>query len=647
MSKTVAVIGEGVLSQLVSTQLENDFRVYRQDNQAGVPMGADLVLFLHDNEEAAVPVQPLDAVHLAGIPWLRGVLFDTEAVIGPLVRPGTAGCFRCADIRRLMAGRDRQELSDHQLRQLAEGGTADEAKASPAGQRQVSLLLAAEVRRFLELGCGFCEGRVYLVSMRTLKTSLHAYLPDSMCEVCGQMEDDSPDRALISVNPGPTISGDGYRCHSIDDFSDVLPRDYLDDRTGIFQGRMAYIQSTFADVHVNLPTLIGTEITSGRSHSYATSELTAIMEGLERWCGLSPRGKRTVIHDSYRNVSAQALDPLSVGVYSKEQYELPDFPFQPFDPGRPIDWVWGYSFLQEAPVLVPEQLAYYSMGGGDSFVHETSNGCALGGSLAEAILHGIFEVVERDSFLMTWYAKLPVPRLDPLSANNTEVRLMVDRMEAVTGYDVYLFNTTMENGIPSIWALAKNNRQDGGMNLLCAAGAHLDPARAVKSALHEIAGMLPWLNDSFKERRVEVEAMYDDSSLVVGMGDHCMLYGLPQAEQRLDFLLTTDRPLRTFNEEFDNNVKHEDLTDYLKEIVQVFRQLNHDVIVVNQSSPETLTNGLHVVKVIIPGMIPITFGHHLTRLTRLDRLLRVPKAMGYAQEQLTLAQLNAFPHPFP
>ena len=70
------------------------------------------------------------------------------------------------------------------------------------------------------------------------------------------------------------------------------------------------------------------------------------------------------------------------------------FPFTEFDPDRPIDWVWGYSFLQERPILVPELLAYYSLGGrSQGFVYETSNGCALGGSLEEAILYGIFEVV--------------------------------------------------------------------------------------------------------------------------------------------------------------------------------------------------------------------------------------------------------------
>ncbi|MCG6197318.1 YcaO-like family protein, partial [Anoxybacillus sp. LAT_38] len=145
----------------------------------------------------------------------------------------------------------------------------------------------------------------------------------------------------------------------------------------------------------------------------------------------------------------------------------------------------------------PELLAYYSSGCGHSFVYETSNGCALGGSLEEAIFYGILEVVERDSFLMTWYAQLPIPRLDPYSANDQELRLMIERLRAVTGYDVYLFNSTMEYGIPSVWTLAKNRKQKG-VNLICAAGAHPDPVRAVKSSLHEIACLLLTIDEKFE-----------------------------------------------------------------------------------------------------------------------------------------------------
>lgn len=406
------------------------------------------------------------------------------------------------------------------------------------------------------------------------------------------------------------------------------------------------LASAFAGVEVNLPLEFHNEVTGGRSHSYADSELTAILEGLERYCGISPRGKRTVVSGSYSHLHTAALDPFKVGFHAKEMYEQPDFPFMPFEPDSPMEWVWGYSFLQERPILVPSLLAYYSPSYGGGFAYEISNGCAIGGSLEEAILYGIFEVIERDSFLMTWYARLRVPRLDLSSSGDRELSLMIQRLTAVSGYEVNLYNTTMENGIPSIWALAKGG-SGHRVNLICAAGAHLDPVRAAKSALHELAGTIPMAEQRWRERGSEAESMFNDSFLVQLMEDHSLLYSLPQAEERLHFLLDEDRSVRTFNEEFHTMSAHEDLTDDLKQVIQVFRNLQMDIIVVDQSSSETLRNGLHCVKVLIPGMLPMTFGHHLRRVTGLDRILEVPMKLGYADHRLTMEELNPYPHPFP
>lgn len=465
--------------------------------------------------------------------------------------------------------------------------------------------------------------------------------------VCSQLPDDSPTMARISLQPSLKVEPDNYRSRSMNDLSKVLAKDYLDQRMGFLNNKMIDLVPPFADVSVNLPLFIGDEGAAGRTNSYAMSEMTAILEGLERYCGIEPRGKRTVINDCYRNLKEQALDPNKLGVHSKEHYELSGFPFKPFNPDRSMNWVWGYSFLQERPVLVPELLAYYSLGCGEGFVYETSNGCALGGSLEEAILYGIFEVVERDSFLMTWYAQLPLSRLDPYSINDEELRLMIDRARAAAGYDIYLYNSTMEHGIPSVWALAKNRKQKG-LNIICAAGAHLDPIRAVKSAVHELAGMMLTLDEKFEANQEACVRMFQDSSLVQKMDDHGMLFGLPQTEERLRFLLDDNRRLRTFDEEFKGKVKkHSDLTDDLHDILQEFRRLNLDVIVVDQTTPEIKRNGLHCVKVLIPGMLPMTFGHHLTRVTGLDRVLRVPTELGYMKQPLQLDQLNPHPHPFP
>lgn len=546
-----------------------------------------------------------------------------------------------------MTGHDRNEMWEIQKTLELTAGIQQEAWASRTGLLHLSHLVVDEVRRILQGNQAQSEEKVCFINLKTLKSSWHRFLPVSLCQICSQLPDDSPVNAQITLQQSPKVTSDSYRSRSLDDLNNVLVKDYLDQRTGLMNDKMVNLVHTFADVSVNLPLFEGDERTAGRTNSFAVSELTAILEGLERYCGLEPRGKRTVVHDSYNHLKNQALNPIEVGVHAKEQYERPGFPFTEFDPDRPIDWVWGYSFLQERPILVPQLLAYYSLGcGSRGFVYETSNGCALGGSLEEAIFYGIMEVVERDSFLMTWYAQMSLPRLDPASINDQELQLMIERMRAVAGYDLYLYNSTMEHGIPSILAIAKN-RKEKGMNLICAAGSHLDPIRAVKTAVHELTGMMLSLDEKLEANQEEYVRMFHDSSLVKQMDDHGMLYGLPEAEERLQFLLDENRPLRPFHEELQWKSEHLDLTEDLQEILQVFRRKNLDVIVVDQTTSETSRNGLYCVKVLIPGMLPMTFGHHLTRVTGLERIFKVPMELGYSNEPLTAEQLNPHPHPFP
>ncbi|MGM0884143.1 MAG: TOMM precursor leader peptide-binding protein [Bacillota bacterium] len=647
MSGTVAVIGEGQLADFVCKELSIQYLLVRQtDFASSVPEAVDLALVLNDSWDPSVHHLAEEMFQQTGTPWLRGFISFGEGVVGPLVRPGTPGCSQCADNRHLLAGSDRKEMFELQQRLSEQGGMPYDVWASRTGLLQVAHLLVAEARKVLEGRQAHTEGQVFLINLQTLKSSRHFFMPNPLCPVCSQLPDDSDIAARISLQPSPKINSDSYRCRPMDELKGVLAKDYLDSRTGLLNGKMLDLVSPFADSSINLPLFGGDEGCAGRTNSYADSELTAILEGLERYCGLSPRGKRTVVHDSFHNLKDRALNPVQVGVHEEKQYERPDFPFKPFDPERSIDWVWGYSFLQERPILVPELLAYYSSGCGHGFVYETSNGCALGGSLEEAIFYGILEVVERDSFLLTWYAQLPIPRLDPYSAGDLELNLMVERLQEVTGYDVHMFNSTMEHGIPCVWVLAKNRTQKG-VNLICAAGASPDPIRAVKSAIHEIAGMLLTSNEKFEENREQYERMLHDPFEVRQMEDHSMLYSLPQAEERLQFLLDENRPLRTFDEEFKRNVRNADLTDDLKSFLQVFRRLNLDVIVVDQTTPETLRNGLYCVKVLIPGMLPMTFGQHLIRLRGLERVLKVPVKLGYAKEPLAPEELNPHPHPFP
>lgn len=648
MNDQVLIVGEGLLADFVSAQIASLYpMIHHTDLSENIPKETTFAVVLHDAWYPAIHQKAEKRFRQAAIPWFSGFVSFGEGIIGPLVQPHTPGCSQCATTRRLMSGYDRKEMWSIYQQRLHNKSINSDVWASSTGIIQLAHLINVQIQRVFQGLPTQLENQICLLNLKSLQNTYRSFLPNPTCSMCGTLPDDSPTEACITLKSSPKINSDRYRCRSLDELKTFLDKDYVDTRTGCLNRKTQDFISPFASVTVNLPLFNSDEASAGRTHSYAESELTAILEGLERYCGLTPRGKRTVVHDSYCNVKDHALHPLTVGVHTDEQYAQAHFPFQSFDPEDPLSWVWGYSLIQNRALLIPELLAYYSLGQGKGFVYETSNGCALGGSLEEAIFYGILEVIERDSFLMTWYAKLQLPRLNLNSADDQELQLMIQRLQDVAGYDLHLFNATMENGIPSIWALAKN-RKSTGMNLICAAGAHLNPIQAAKSAIHELAGMMHLLPKTSTSNQEKYRRMLEDSSLVQQMEDHSLLYSLPEAEERLAFLFSSNHKEQSFQDiQWEKKIPNDDLTNDLQDILQRFRALHMDVIVVNQTTPELKRNNLHCVKVIIPGMLPMTFGHHLTRLTGLDRVLHVPSKLGYRERPLKAEELNPHPHPFP
>jgi ribosomal protein S12 methylthiotransferase accessory factor len=83
----------------------------------------------------------------------------------------------------------------------------------------------------------------------------------------------------------------------------------------------------------------------------------------------------------------------------------------------------------------------------------------------------------------------------------------------------------------------------------------------------------------------------------------------------------------------------------LRTALRALQQRGLDAIVVDVTLPEVLQAGLRVVRVIVPGLIPLTFGHRYAAKGG-PRLYTVPVTLGYASRGLAEADLNPAPHPF-
>jgi ribosomal protein S12 methylthiotransferase accessory factor len=579
------------------------------------------------------------AAHDKGEPWVAVWTELERVVIGPLVQPGEHGCAWC--VQKWRASAPQRDQWTAQLRE-------DERIAEPS--RWLSGFAADAVRELVH--AGVARNRCWYLDLRDLSLTRHTFLPDPLCPVCGDLPEDTAQRATLSPLPRPKPSLRATRTGELSESQ--LIELYVDAETGVVAPPTGLRDSLLplAEAVLAEYTYRG-EAGFGRGRDFLSCRTTAVAEALERLGGQWPWSKRTTVRGSYVELADDALDPRTLGLFPPERYADPNSVYQPFTEDAVVNWVWAYSFREARPVLVPETYAYYRTawqpGSAEDkpFTFEISNGCALGGNLEEAILHGILEIVERDAFLMTWYARLPLPEVDLAAAPDPRIKLVVERIQR-TGYRLRVFDMTLTEAIPAFWVLAQDTSPDDNRpRVICTSGSALDPVAAVLTALGELAPIIEQEVRRFPAEADRAREMTADPSLVRIMTDHSLASATPEALSRFDFLLTGDRTIGWDEIGRAPWPWHADLTDDLIEAIDRMLAGGMDVVVVNQTSTLHEAAGLHCVKVIAPGALSMTFGHHNRRTTGLRRVLEVPYRLGYAPEPLTEADLNPHPHPFP
>ncbi|MEV5080556.1 TOMM precursor leader peptide-binding protein [Streptomyces sp. NPDC056159] len=631
-----------------------------------------LQAFLGDHFGADAPrVVPVGAVGAGGgdagapDPWAADrptalVHVSASAILlGPWGGDGSApACGRCLAVRW-------QRLRSRSERNALETGGPDGPR--PAGawplltshvQDTVAALCEALLHRPrpvppAELPADRALPQVTRLDLTNLLIRTFPLLADPLCPDCGPRVQ-AGSVPPLSLAPRPKPDPDAYRLRSA--FAHPLPTDALANPVCGALGAGTWTDvtsSTTAPVagSVFIRGYAGLhDVTwSGQENSFATSRRLAFLEGLERYASTHRRGGSAPVVGSYDELKADAVDPAVCGLYSPETYR-DDPSVEPFDPGRPIPWEWGWSLRDERPVLVPSRLVYYSIPlADDNFVFECSNGCAIGGCLEEAVLGGLLELVERDSFLNGWYGAARLPRIDLETVGSPTAAAMAERA-ALQGYDVHVFDNRIDLAIPAVTVVGV--RRDGGPGTLSfAAAASLDPRSAVEGALSEVLSYIPHLARQTAERRGELEAMADDFFLVRHLKDHPQLYGLPRmAEYARGYLEPSEaRPFDEVYRDWESRGRHRtgDLRDDVAVVRDELVRAGHDVIVVDQTSPEQERMGLRTVGTVVPGLLPIDFGWNRQRALLMPRLRTALRRGGHRDRDLTDAEIRRAPHPFP
>ncbi|WP_374351128.1 TOMM precursor leader peptide-binding protein [Chitinimonas sp.] len=567
--------------------------------------------------------------------------------IGPLVRPAAATCFHC--LKSWLANNHRDGYRWYNQAQPTVRKVST-APLAPAAILAYQTLMAHLLEQLAAGDSAGLDAAVWRLDLESLCSRRHRLLPWSGCPSCPALPDDSAELAELTLQPRLKAHADADRQDNPLLDLPAIREHFVDRRTGlvphVFHDLSSRLMPMFA-AEMPIADSDTIEVGYGRSETRQGSEMVAVLETLERYAGHAPRGKRTTVRACYAELGDQAIDPRSFILHAPEQAAEPGYALHRYDDHLVFDWVWGYSFRRQQPVLVPEQLVYYWLPArpgrpANRFVFDTSSGCALGGSLEESTLYGLFEVLERDAYLTTWYNRQPPVEVDLDSIAHEPIQALRARTQS-EGFELHVYDIRHDIDVPVFWAMIVDPRPDAPVKSYCAAGAHLRPERAIYSALVEVSTSMGVYQRSLPALRDKAQAMLDDGSRVQAMSDHVLLYSLPETYPRLQFL--HQGPGASLASLHPQRPRQQDLTAELREQIDKVLAVAEDVIVVDQGFEQLAEHGLSCAKVLVPGLLPMTFGHQYRRVS----LARLDKAARHAQAKpvMSLADINPFPHNFP
>jgi len=223
-------------------------------------------------------------------------------------------------------------------------------------------------------------------------------------------------------------------------------------------------------------------IYGGKGISSEHAKASAMMEGFERYS--AEKQDENLVTGTVSEISSKGntIDIESLNLpkdFKKENIELLN-----------LEWNICHDLISGDDYYVPSNAIYHPYVLEDnscqSLFKSNTNGLASGNSLEEAILHGMFEVIERDAWSIF---ELTHKNYKQIDLDSIESETVNDALSKFSENDIKikLMDFTADVNIPTIAASADDTLlKDAGL-LTLGIGTHLDPEVAVLRALTEVA----------------------------------------------------------------------------------------------------------------------------------------------------------------
>jgi ribosomal protein S12 methylthiotransferase accessory factor len=223
-------------------------------------------------------------------------------------------------------------------------------------------------------------------------------------------------------------------------------------------------------------------IYGGKGITTEHAKASAMMEGFERYS--AEKQDENLVTGTSSEISSKGK------VIDIESLNLPqDFKNENLD-SLNLEWNICHDMITDEDYYVPSNAIYhpYVLDNSDcrNLFKSNTNGLASGNSLDEAILHGIFEVIERDAWSIFELTRKNSAQIDLDSIESETINDVLSKFRK-NEINIKLMDLTADVNVPTIAASSDDTLlKDAGL-LTLGIGTHLDPEVAILRALTEVA----------------------------------------------------------------------------------------------------------------------------------------------------------------
>ena len=580
--------------------------------------------------------------------WLLIRPTGAQPLLGPLFKANDEGpCWDCLQHRL----RSHQEVHNYLRNVQGEGGAFKPFAANPTAQEVFNQLITLEITKWVVFSDStVISDHVVAFNSTTLTTTQHRVVRRPQCFTCGDTEFNRPDRppAKLELQESPKAHQNSGGDRTVPPEATLAKYKHL---ISPITGVVSWLTCTTDDAEPWLHVYwAGTNMgvrartlsslrrslrskSAGKGSTREQAEVSALCEGIERYSGIA-QGDEIKVNRSFIDFEAEAnaIHPNTVQLFSDSQLDnaasinAEGHPYnvipQRFDPEVAVDWTPVWSLTDERHIYLPTS-SVYGMAAEDRSHHDLiadSNGCAAGNTREEAVLQGLYELIERDAFAIWWYNELRLPKLDLCSFDDPYLSSIESFYEQYER-ELWVLDMTSDLEIPSFVALSRTPNQ-ATENIIYGAGTHLNPRLAALRAVCELNQCLTWLPRPGKR---DGKPMIDDP--------HSIHWWANGRLEDCSWLKPDDtQEVRTLASHIF--AETDDSRDDVETCRKVLEDKNLELLVLDQTRADI---GMPVVRVIVPGL------RHFWARYAPGRLYDVPVTTGLLTQPLEEKELNPVP----